>query len=59
VQLAESFGWGCEVVRRSRDLLGAIDRGISYAGPSLIVVPIDYRENLLLTERLGKIAGRI
>jgi acetolactate synthase-1/2/3 large subunit len=59
VQLAESFGWGCEVVRRSRDLLRAIERGIAYAGPSLIVVPIDYRENLLLTERLGKIAGRI
>jgi acetolactate synthase-1/2/3 large subunit len=59
VQLTESFGWGCQVVRRSRDLLAAIERGIAHPGPSLIVVPIDYRENLLLTERLGKIAGRI
>ena len=58
-QLAEAFGWGCEMVRRSRDLRGAIERGIAHAGPSLIIVPIDYRENLLLTERLGKIAGRI
>jgi len=24
-------------------------------GPSLVVVPIDYRENMLLTERLGNI----
>ena len=58
-QLAESFGWQCEVVRRSRDLRAAIDRGLAHAGPSLLVVPIDYRENLLLTERLGEIAGRI
>jgi len=24
-------------------------------GPSLVVVPIDYRENLLLTKRLGEL----
>jgi acetolactate synthase I/II/III large subunit len=58
-QLAESFGWQCEVVRRSGNLRAAIDRGLAHAGPSLLVVPIDYRENLLLTERLGKIAGRM
>jgi acetolactate synthase I/II/III large subunit len=57
--LAESFGWECEIVSRSRDLRSAIDRGLAHAGPSLIVVPIDYRENYLLTERLGQIAGRI
>ncbi|HJQ80000.1 MAG TPA: acetolactate synthase large subunit [Lacipirellulaceae bacterium] len=58
-QLAESFGWQCEVVHRSRDLRAAIDRGLAHPGPSLLVVPIDYRENLLLTERLGKITGRM
>ena len=58
-RLAESFGWGCQIVRRSRDLRAAIERGLAHPGPSLIIVPIDYRENLLLTERLGKIAGRI
>ena len=58
-QLADAFGWQCQIVRRSRDLRAAVDRGIAHRGPSLVVVPIDYRENLLLTERLGKIAGRI
>ena len=54
--LAASFGWQCEVVRRSRDLRAAIERGLAHRGPSLIVVPIDYRENELLTRRLGQIA---
>jgi acetolactate synthase-1/2/3 large subunit len=58
-RLAESFGWQCEMVTRSRDLRAAIDRGLAHAGLSLIVVPIDYRENDLLTERMGQIAGRI
>ena len=58
-QLAAAFGWDCEIVSRSRNLRAALDRGLAHAGPSLIVVPIDYRENCLLTERLGAIAGRI
>jgi acetolactate synthase-1/2/3 large subunit len=58
-QLAESFGWRCETVTRSRDLRAAIGRGLEHRGSSLLIVPIDYRENLLLTERLGRIAGRI
>ncbi len=58
-KLAESFGWQCEMVHRSRELRSAIDRGLAHRGPSLVVVPIDYRENLLLTKRLGQIAGRI
>jgi acetolactate synthase-1/2/3 large subunit len=57
--LAESFGWQCEVVGRSRDLRAAIDRGMNYRGPALVVVPIDYRENELLTKRLGQIACTI
>jgi acetolactate synthase-1/2/3 large subunit len=58
-QLADAFGWQCQIVGRSRDLRAAIDRGIAYDGPSLIVVPIDYRENELLTQRLGEITGKI
>jgi acetolactate synthase I/II/III large subunit len=58
-RLAEAFGWECEIVTRSRDLRGVLDRSLSNERPSLIVVPIDYRENELLTERLGQIAGRI
>jgi acetolactate synthase-1/2/3 large subunit len=58
-QLAAAFGWQCETVNRSSDLRGAVDRGIRHRGPALVIVPIDYRENEMLTERLGKIAGRI
>jgi acetolactate synthase I/II/III large subunit len=58
-QLADAFGWQCQIVRRSRDLRGAIDRGLDYEDPSLIIVPIDYRENELLTARLGEITGKI
>lgn len=55
VKLAESFGWHAQCVANSRDLRGAIDDAIAHKGPSLVVIPIDYRENALLTERLGKI----
>jgi acetolactate synthase I/II/III large subunit len=58
-QLAASFGWQCQVVRRSGDLRSALELGIAHVGPSLIVVPIDYRENQLLTERLGQIVCTI
>jgi acetolactate synthase-1/2/3 large subunit len=54
-RLAESFGWQCHVVQRSRDLRATIGRALGHAGASLIVVPIDYRENALLTARLGRI----
>jgi hypothetical protein len=30
---------------------------LDVAGPSLVEVPIDYRENLRLTEHLGALAG--
>ncbi len=55
VKLAESFGWQAQCVANSRDLRGAIDEALAHKGPSLVVIPIDYRENALLTERLGKI----
>jgi hypothetical protein len=31
-------------------------RALAHPGPSLVEVPIDYRENLRLTERLGALA---
>ena len=31
-------------------------RALEVPGPSLVEVPIDYRENLRLTERLGALA---
>lgn len=55
LQLAKSFGWYGHRVENSRDLVSTLETAFSEKGPSLIVVPIDYRENLLLTERLGDI----
>jgi acetolactate synthase I/II/III large subunit len=53
--LAESFGWNFDYVDESTKLLGVIESALDTLGPSLIVVPIDYRENAILTRRLGEI----
>jgi acetolactate synthase-1/2/3 large subunit len=55
MKLAESFGWTGHRVSNSRDLAGVLEKALAEDGPSLVVVPIDYRENPLLTERLGQI----
>jgi len=53
--LAESFGWRGHLVEKSRELSGVLEAAFQEKGPSLVVIPIDYRENPLLTERLGAI----
>lgn len=55
LQLATAFGWHGHLVSRSRDLKGALETAFGEKGPSLIVVPIDYRENLILTQRMGEL----
>jgi len=55
-QLASAFGWHGHYVENSRDLAPALEGAFNEKGPSLVVVPIDYRENMILTERLGDIA---
>lgn len=59
LELAKSFGWHGQIVTRSRDLAGALRAALDHRGPSLIALPIDYRENPLLTRRLGEIATTI
>ncbi len=54
--LAQAFGWNGHRVENSRDLAGVLESAFKESGPSLVVLPIDYRENVLLTERLGNIA---
>lgn len=56
LKLAESFGWFGHKVENSRDLINTLEKAFNEEGPSLVVVPIDYRENMILTERLGNIA---
>jgi len=59
MQLAEAFGWHGHSVTRSADIKPVLERALNETGPSLVVVPIDYRENSKLTARLGDIACTI
>ncbi len=57
VAYAESFGIAGFRVGSSADLYPTLMRALDTPGPSVVEVPIDYRENLRLTERLGALAG--
>ena len=59
IQLANAFGWHGHFVGNSRDLASSLEAAFNEQGPSLVVVPIDYRENGILTERLGKVTCSI
>ncbi|MGD2159735.1 MAG: acetolactate synthase large subunit [Gammaproteobacteria bacterium] len=56
LKLADSFGWNGHCVENSKDLIAVLEKAFNETGPSLVVIPIDYRENIKLTERLGDIA---
>ena len=53
VQYAQSFGLPAFRVDAADDLLPTLKRALELDQPSLIEVPVDYRENLHLAERLG------
>lgn len=53
--LAQAFGWHGHYVANSKDLESTLDKAFEEQGPSLVVIPIDYRENPLLTKKLGEI----
>jgi len=55
VGLAKAFGWNGYRVEKSVDLQATLEAAFEAEGPSLVVIPIDYRENALLTKRLGNI----
>ncbi len=55
LQLAQAFGWRGHVVDTSKDLLPTLEGALAEDGPSLVVVPIDYSENMKLNKRLGQI----
>ena len=56
VALAQSFGMAAFRPTSAADLAPTLARALDVAGPSLVEVPIDYRENLRLTEHLGALA---
>ena len=57
LKLADSFGWHGHYVSKSADLAATLENAFQEKGPSLVVVPIDYRENALLTKRLGELSN--
>jgi acetolactate synthase-1/2/3 large subunit len=59
MQLASAFGWHGHDVRNSDELQKELASAFAEEGPSLIVVPIDYRENLKLTQHLGQLTVTI
>ena len=58
-QLASAFGWHGHYVSESAELAGTLEAAFEEQGPSLVVIPIDYRENPLLTKKLGEITCTI
>jgi acetolactate synthase-1/2/3 large subunit len=56
VDYARSFGIAGFRPASAADLLPTLRRALDVDGPSLVEVPIDYRENLRLTEHLGALA---
>ena len=58
-KLADAFGWHGHFVSDSADLADTLETAFGEAGPSLVVIPIDYRENELLTKKLGEISCTI
>ena len=57
--LAQAFGWNGHYVKNAADLAGTLETALTESGPSLVVIPIDYRENPLLTKKLGEITCAI
>ena len=59
LELASAFGWHGHRVENSVDLRSTLENAFNETGPSLVVIPIDYRENQLLTKKLGEITATI
>ncbi|CAN5823341.1 acetolactate synthase large subunit [soil metagenome] len=57
VAYAQSFGIAGFRADSSAELYPTLMRALEVDGPALVDVPIDYRENLRLTEQLGALAG--
>jgi acetolactate synthase I/II/III large subunit len=58
VQYAASFGAAAVRVESATDLLPALHAALARKGVTVIDCPVDYRENMYLTERLGALVCR-
>lgn len=59
LELANAFGWNGHYCAASRELKGVLESSFREPGPSLVVIPIDYRENRILTRKLGEITATL
>ncbi len=59
LKLADAFGIKGLRVDNAKDLKPALEEAFAASGPVLLSLPIDYRENALLTKRLGNISVSI
>lgn len=57
--LAKAFGWSGHRCENSADLQATLETAFNEPGPSLVVIPIDYRENPILTKKLGELTATI
>ncbi len=53
--LCQSMGWKGARCDNAEDLQATLNAALDHEGPAMVIIPIDYRENMKLTERLGKI----
>lgn len=57
VRYAESFGARGHRVATAADLLPTLRAALDHDGVDVIACPVDYRENMRLTDRLGDLTG--
>ncbi len=54
--LARSFGWHSHRIERSSRVADTLEAAFQEAGPSLVVMNVDYGENIKLTQKLNAMA---
>lgn len=58
VALARAFGSQGFRVEAAHEPIPALNEALASPAPSLVDVPVDYRENFKLTERMGQLVCR-
>jgi acetolactate synthase-1/2/3 large subunit len=59
LKLAEAFNWNGHLVTEADKLEETLEQTFNEEGPSLLVIPIDYNENKLLTKRFKELNVRV
>ncbi len=54
--LAKAFGWHSHEIKASKDVTTTLENAFAEEGPSLVVMKVDYSENIKLTEKLSTMA---